>query len=226
LNGAQRIVLLVGSPKTNGGTSGSIGNFILSQLRHDGVTLETHHVGRAVRRAEKWDLLVGAVDDADIVVLSFPLYWDSLPSHLIEAMERLHAHRKSVEIKNAPKLYVVVNNGFPETWHNEVAISMCRYFAKEAGFRWHGALNIAGGGAIDERPLEATGGMTLRLRETLKMAAVAIGEGEPTPKEVEARLEKQLYPSWVISFANFRWKREAKKRGVKDPLCARPYEQH
>jgi len=225
LSPPQKIVLLIGSPKRNGGTSASIGNFILSKLQQAGITLETHHVGKAVRKEEKWNLLVKAVDGTGIVILSFPLYWDSLPSHLIEALERLHAHRKEIETKNAPKLYVVVNNGFPETWHNEVAITMCRRFAKEAGFKWQGALNIGGGGAINEKPLEETGGMTIRLRETLEMAAAAMAKGEPTPKEVEARLEKQLYPSWVTLFTNFGWRRQAKKKGAKYPLRARPYQQ-
>lgn len=225
MNQPQRIVLLIGSPKGNGGTSASIGNSILSKLQQDGITLETHHVGRAVIKGEKWDLLVKAVDDADIVIVSFPLYWDSLPSHLIEALERLRAHRKEIETKNAQKLYVVVNNGFPETWHNKVSITMCRRFAKETGFKWQGALNIGGGGAINEKPLEETGGMTLRLRKTLAMAAAAMAKGEPIPKEVEARLEKQLYPSWVTLLTNFGWRREARKKGAKYPLRARPYEQ-
>ncbi len=224
MNPSKNIVILIGSPKGNGGTSASIGNFILNKLQNDGITLETYHVGKAVKKEEKWDLLVKAVDAADIVILSFPLYWDSLPSHLMEALERLHAHRKEIESKNIQKLYVVVNNGFPETWHNEVAITMCRHFAKKTGFKWQGALNIGGGAAINEKPLEETGGMTLRLRETLEMAAAAMAKGESIPKEVETRLEKQLYPSWVIWFTNFGWRRQAKRKGAKHPLRARPYE--
>lgn len=224
MNSAERIVLLIGSPKGNGGTSASIGNFILKKLQNDGITLETHHVGKAVKKEEKWDLLVEAVDAADSVILSFPLYWDSLPSHLIEALERLHAHRKEIERKNAQNLYVVVNNGFPETWHNEVAITMCHHFAKEAGFKWRGALNIGGGAAINEKPLEETGGMTLRLRKTLEMAAAVMVKGEAIPIEVDKRLKKQLYPSWVVLLTNFGWRRHAKTKGAKHPLRARPYE--
>lgn len=224
MSSPERIVLLIGSPKGNGGTSASIGNFILKKLQQDGISLKTHHVGKAVKKEEKWDLLVKGVDAADIVILSFPLYWDSLPSHLIEALERLHAHRKEIETRNEQKFYVVVNNGFPETWHNEVSITVCRRFAREAGFKWQGALNIGGGSAINEKPLEETGGMTLKLREVLEMAAAAIAKGEPLLEEGENRFEKQLYPWWVALLTNLVWRREAKRKGAKYPLRARPYE--
>ena len=166
-----------------------------------------------------------AVEITDVVILSFPLYWDSLPSHLIEALERLDAHRKEIESKKGQRFYVIVNNGFPETWHNEVSINMCRLFAKEAGFKWQDALNMGGGATIGEKPLEETGGMTLRLRATLEMAAAAMAKGEPIPKEVERRFGKQLYPSWVALLTNFVWRRQAKRNGLKYPLRARPYEQ-
>jgi len=223
LNPLKKIVLLIGSPKGNGGTSASIGNFILSKLQKDEVTLETYHVGNTVRKEEKWDELAEAFDDADIILLSFPLYWDSLPSHLMNALERLNAHRKGIESKNRQKFYVVVNNGFPEPWHNEVAITICHNFAKEAGFKWQGALNIGGGGAINEKPLEETGGMTFRLRETLEMAAAAIGKGETIPEEVEARLGKPLYPSWIIPLGNLSWRSQARKKSIKGSISARPY---
>jgi hypothetical protein len=219
----QEIVVLIGSPKSDGGTSASFGDYLLGKISNK-ITKKSYHVGKALRNEESWNKLTQAIDNADSVILVFPLYWDHLPSHLITTLERLHLHRMKNPNKKVQNLYVAVQNGFPEPWHNEMAIKVCEVFAKEAGLDYKGALNIGGGAAINGRPLEETGGMTHKLRQTLDMAAEAIGKGEPIPKEVEKRLAKPLYPpGFAVVFGGIGWKRQAKKKGAKTSLRARPY---
>jgi hypothetical protein len=226
LSPPRSIVLLVGSPKGKGGTSGSIGEYILSKLPDEGVSKETYHVGKTIRKADKWSKVMTAVDSADTIILSFPLYWDHLPSHLIRALESLHAHRQEAPPVKPQKLVVVVNNGFPEPWHNEVALRICQRFAKDASFEWGGALNVGGGAAIDGRPMEQSGGMTIKLRGALDEATVAIGKGVPVPAEVEARVAQQLYPAWInILFGGFGWWYQKRKKGGKGSLRVKPYEE-
>jgi hypothetical protein len=153
------------------------------------------------------------------------LYWDGLPSHLIAALERLYIHRRENPKEKEQNFYVIVQNGFPEPWHNEIAIKICKVFAREAGFVYKGALNIGGGAAINGRSLEEKGGMTYKLRQTLDMAAEAIGRGEAIPEEVEERLAKPLYPPlFAIVFGGIGWKRQAKQKGASTSLRFRPYE--
>jgi hypothetical protein len=217
-----KIVLLNGSPKGRGGTSGSFGDYILNKIPNEGISKETFHVGKTIRKEEKWNDLVLSVKNADTIILAFPLYWDSLPSHLIKGLEKLYAQKE--ELGKSQNFYTMVNNGFPEPWHNEIAIKICHRFADKMSFKWQGALNIGGGAAVAGRPLEDTGGMTMKLRQTLDIAAKAMGEGKPIPKEVSDRLSKPMYPAWINTvFGGMMWKKQAKKKGVQTSLKAKPY---
>jgi hypothetical protein len=220
----NRFTLLLGSPKTRRSSAASFGEYLLSKAGKGKPVRETHHAGKAVRSDEAWEEMVGSLDSADVILLTFPLYWDSLPSHLVECLERLHDRG----VRNSPRktFYAVVHNGFPEPWHNEVAVLICEQFCRQMGFTWGGALNIGGGAAVSGRPMEETGGMTLRLRETLDMAADSVSVGEPIPATVLNRLEKPLYPPFFARFfGGFGWRKGAKRRGVKVSLKARPYDE-
>lgn len=98
------------------------------------------------------ELLV-AVANADIVVLAFPLYVDSLPAAVIRGLELISRNRKSEPVPKKQRLISIVNCGFPEAQHNKTAILICRCFAREAEFEWAGGLALGGGEAINGKPL-------------------------------------------------------------------------
>ena len=142
---AQRRVLFInGSPKGGSSTSGSLGDYVMGKLPGPDIVKETIHAGRAVRKEDEWNKLVRSADDADAILVSFPLYVDSLPGHLTSVLERLRARRKESPPRKTQLFYAMANNGFPEPWHNEIALAICRQFAKEAAFGWGGSLNIGG----------------------------------------------------------------------------------
>lgn len=220
-----RFVLLVGSPKGKGGTSHWLGQYILDRIPDEGTHKVTHHLGRTIGKEAKWAQVMADVDGADTVILSFPLYWDALPSHATRALEMLAAHRRDAPPAKPQNLVAIVNNGFPEPWHNLVALRICRRFADEAGFTWGGGLNVGGGAVIGERPLEERGRMTKGLRAALDRAAAPIGRGEPLPRDVEEAVAQQLYPSWIPGvFGGMGWRHQARKTGNYGLLKDRPYE--
>ena len=94
------------------------------------------------------------------------------------------------------------------------------------GYRWKGALNIGGGGAVNGQPLEDMGGgMGTHLRETLDLAAVAVTDGEPIPSAVTKRLEKPLYPPWLAPvIGEVSWRVQARRKGVKGSLKSKQYD--
>jgi hypothetical protein len=221
----RRIVLLVGSPKGKGGTSQRLGEYILDRIPDEEAVKEIHHIGKTIRKEAKWAKVLAAVDEADTVILSFPLYWDALPSHTTRALELLEVHRRDKRPGREQQMVAICNNGFPEPWHNEVVLRICRRFADEAGFEWGGGLNVGGGAAVDGRPLEETGGMTKKLRESLDDAAGPIGRGESLTSEVEEGVAEQMYPSWIPGvLGGIGWRHTARKHGKWGSLRARPYE--
>ena len=90
MSGTKKLVLLAGSPKNRGGTSLVFGEHLIDKLPKDRFKSEIFHLVKAVKKDEDWNKVEEAVFDADTVILSFPLYWDSMPSHVIRAMERLY----------------------------------------------------------------------------------------------------------------------------------------
>ena len=225
MSGTLKFLLLHGSAKGAKSSSASLGDYILSRLPDEGIEKETQHIAKALRSDDRWAKLVSAVNRADTVILSFPLYWDGLPSHVVRALEQLHEHRKASPPSKPQWFVAIVNNGFPEPWHNEVSLRICRRFADETGFKWGGGMNVGGGAAIDGRPMEESGGMTVKLRKALDLAAEPIGRGEPVPKEIEEQVAQQLYPAWInTTFGGTGWRHQARKNRVYGSLKARPYE--
>ncbi len=117
MSAPQKALLLVGSPKPGASTSASLGGYLLEELEKRGVATETLHVSKAVRNEETVEELRAAAASADLIVLSFPLYIDSLPAPAIRALEVL------AEPPVGPAAFVAVcQSGFPEVEHNEVAM--------------------------------------------------------------------------------------------------------
>ena len=157
-------LLLVGSPKPGESTSESLGAYLLEALEKGGVKTQTLHVdqGRALRTSRAKDCLE-AVASSDLVVLSFPLYVDSLPAPTTRALELIAAARAgsagagAPADEHSPAFLAICQSGFAEAEHSAVAIEICRNFARSAGFAWAGGLVMPEGGMISGMP-HAQGG--------------------------------------------------------------------
>jgi hypothetical protein len=226
----RRVLLLIGSAKRPRSTSESLGTYFCERLGERGFEAETLLVHRALKSDESADLLA-ATDRADILVLAFPLYVDSLPYLVIRAMEliakhRMDAHRQAGGKLKEQRLVAIANCGFPEARQNDTALAICRQFAREAGFEWAGGLALGGGEAISGRPLPKVKGMARNVVKSLDLAADALAEGKPVPQEAVEAMAKPITPAWAYAWlGGLGWKRQAKKHGTQKTLRDRPYQQ-
>lgn len=223
----RRALLLVGSPRTRKSTSRALGEYVLERLSADSIESETLYLHTALRSSEKAQALLAAVDEADVVVLAFPLYVDSLPAPVIEALERIAAHRRDWEHPRRQVFVAIANCGFPEAHHTETALAICETFARQTGFEWAGSLALGGGEGIGAsgRPLSELGGRTRPLQKPLRLAAEALAQGQPIPKAAREQLAKPVIPSWLYRrFGAYGWRKQAKQHGVKKSLRRQPYE--
>ncbi len=95
MTSTQTALLLIGSAKPTGeSTSEALGAYLLQRLVERGFTTEIRHAARAMRTQDRTQELLQAVDRADLLVLAFPLYVDSLPYLVTRALERIAAHRR------------------------------------------------------------------------------------------------------------------------------------
>jgi hypothetical protein len=185
----------------------------------------------ALRSTEGQHRLHKSVDAAALIIVSFPLYFDQLPAPFIQVLELIAERRKGgfgVTPWAGPidqKVMAVVQCGFPETEQTRLAVEVVRQFAREAGFAWAGALAMGMGGALGGGHLEKAGGLTRNVHRALDLAAASLGAGGDVPREASELMARPLMPRWLYSLAaNWGFRRELRKRGLRRRARSRPYE--
>ncbi len=220
---AERVVLLVGSPRTKKSTSAALGGYLLEQMAARGAATETIQLYTAFGSAARAQAALAAVGAADLVVLAFPLYVDSLPAPVIAALERIASGRPGRS--GQARFAAIANCGFPEAAHNATALAICAEFARQAGFAWAGGLALGGGeGLVHGASLAELGGRALHIRQALDLAAAALVDGQPIPPEAANLLGRAIIPNWLyVLFGRFGWQAQAKHFGAEKKMRRQPY---
>lgn len=220
----EKVLLLVGSPKAEQSTSASLGNYLISKLEEFGMKSKILFIHRVVNREEKIKSLLEEIETVDLIVLTFPLYVDSLPAPVIKAMELIKDNRISLNSKKNQGFVSIANNGFPEASQNDTALKICRIFSKECGFIWKGGIASGGGGAINGVPLLEKPGRFRNVIRGLDLVAQALKDDKEIPQEAYDFMSKKLIPDSIYRFfGNYSWKSQAKQYGVKQKIKQKPY---
>ncbi len=203
----KRALLLVGSPRgVEKSTSGRLGCQLIEALGRRGFETEKIHIHAVVQSSDDLEKGLAAVDAADLIVLSLPLYVDSFPAPVIAFLEEVARRRAG---RGRVQFAMIIQCGFPEKGQNDTAVAIAERFAEEAGWTWLGALTLGGaqtyGGTADE---------------ALGRIAEALAEGRTIP-HVYVR---SVMPAWLYRLGgNVMWRRQAKKLGTVKKLGAQPY---
>ena len=220
----ENALLLVGSPKGSLSTSVSLGNNLTSNLEQLGLSIDTEYLYQLVEKEEGQKKLLLNMESADLIILAFPLYIDCLPTGVIKTLELIADHRQSMSNPKKQGFVVIINCGFPESQHNNVAISICKIFAREVGYEWKGALSLGMGGAIDGTPLEKRRSMVRNVIKGFDIAAQALSEGKKIPEEAIKLVRKKfILISMYTKIGNLSWKMKAKKFGARKKIRDQPY---
>jgi multimeric flavodoxin WrbA len=212
----MKALMIVGSPKPGHSTSEKIGNYVLDRIRPHGWSHETANASRIDGKA-----LVNMAENADLILISYPLYVDALPAPLTKACEILV---ESLAI-SGKKIAAIANSGFPEPKQNFSSLDILKSFSSQAGLEWIGGVAVGGGGALSERKpmkLEEHGGMAMKLMKTLDLLASAIVAGKPFGAHLAT--VAQPLPFWVYTvLGDYGWRSIAKKRGIgRKDMLAKP----
>lgn len=219
----KEVLMLVGSPRPRS-SSVSLGNYLCGRLGERGWEVSSVRAREATALPEGMAQLFESVAGADLVLLTTPLYVDSLPAPLIRILEELGQRRQGQTPDKEQQLTAIINCGFPEARHNKTALAICRVFARHAGFAWAGGLALGGGEMLGQKPLEQAGGVAQGIRRSLDLAAAALAEGKPIPAEATDLMAKPAVPVWLYTFmGNLGWRQQAKRYGTRKKLRDRPY---
>ncbi|MCW5212158.1 flavodoxin family protein [Desulfobulbus sp. TB] len=239
----QKALLIIGSQKTKApSTSAVLGGCLLEKLKLFGMQTEHYSLKAHLLHSQKEQrTLCQAVDQADVVIFSFPIYADSPPFLATRTLEIIAHHKKYVKINKPTLLTGISNSGLPESSQNIVALSICRHFAIECGMIWAGGLVFgAGEMLISGNPLTGFRAFKGSKRpplfyaaHALEIAASSLVQGSPIPEQAVQMLAKKPLPlisvnlwHWfLMKKANSILTKEAKKNGItKEAMCSNPYE--
>lgn len=217
-------LLLIGSPKPGASASRSFGEAVLGRLAARGAETRTARVTPAFRSPEAMDLLLMDVAWADLVLLSFPVYVDTLPAPVMRLLETWasRAGARETTATRPVRLAALVQCGFPEARHCASAVDVCEEFCRESGVGWAGALAFGCGGAISGRTPEQS--PLAKAVPALDEAVEALAAGRAIPDEARRVVGRQFAPIWAYTlFGGLGWWWIARKRGCREPLRLRRY---
>jgi len=131
------IMIINGSPKKKGGASAFFANILRFMLFPHKVTTISLGISKDYR--EIFDNL----QNAGTVVITVPLYVDSIPAHFIHLLKEMEQYCKNNPCKFM--LYVISNAGFLGGRHNQAHLQQYHCWCERAGIIWGGGLGIGGG---------------------------------------------------------------------------------
>ncbi len=217
-------LIVIGSPKGRASASFTLGSALSDALRKRGATVCDGFAHQALRSPQETARLLDAFDAADLVVLAFPLYVDSLPAPLVRLLE-LVAARRGPAPATTPRLAAVVQCGFPEASQCDTAVAICRLFAERTGMRWAGALRMGMGGQLGGGIGKLPDGGR-HIVQALDMAAGSLEDGGAIPGHAAALFAKPLVPRWLYTLiGNLGWRIQMRKHKAQRPIGFRPYAQ-
>jgi multimeric flavodoxin WrbA len=237
-DGVPRACLIVGSPKTlSNSTSSVLGNYLLDRLKEHGWETESLTLKTNLCTGSGEAALLATVDRADLLIFAFPLYVDALPFLMTRALELIAKHRRMSGQPRLQRLFAIANNGFPESYQNNLALSICRNFAASSDIIWMGSLAMGAGeiicGGEPLKPRSAQGFPLTHITGALNAAADALAQGQAVRPQAIRGIAKNPIPytpflvwRWLFTFNGGKWwQKRASGHGVdKQRMLARPYD--
>ena len=238
----HKALLIIGSQKNSKkSTSNVLTTCLEKHLNKNNVETEILNLTSNLLHKKSQLNLCGAVDRADTIVLATPLYFDSLPFLVTKSFEDIAEHRKKNTSREDKIFLAIINNAFPESYQNTVALSICRNFALETDMLWAGGLTIGTGeGLISGKSLlgiEGFGGFKrpplFYVSKSLKITATALAKGYPVPEKAVQLIAKipipfissEIWRTYIIKSAKRLFEKEARKNGLTtEKLRNKPYE--
>lgn len=206
----MKITMINGSPKAKNSASETL----LSMLKKE-CGQEAGEIVWNKSQVQEGEL--SEVLESDVLVIAFPLYIDSVPSHLLrclmQAEEYVRLHGKRENTREKIRVYVLLNNGFFQGKQNIPAIEVMKHWADRCGFVFGQAVGVGGGGMISFIKAVPDGhGPKKNLTCALREMAGNIAQG----KSGETLVFELNYPALAYKWqAEYGWRMSAKKNGLK-----------
>jgi len=136
----MELIFLNASPRAKGGnTELMVKNFLQGFMEEEGNAVETLYL---VKYRKKLDELCRRLLDAEMVIIGFPLYVDSVPGSLKEFLEAFSRYKNE---EKKPALGFFGQCGFPETAHMRPVERYLEKLTAKLKCRYLGSIMKGGG---------------------------------------------------------------------------------
>jgi len=133
----MNIMIINGSPKKKGGASAFFAKVLRCMLFPHKVTIKSISISKDYRK------ILDDLQNTEVVVISAPLYVDSIPAHFIHFLKETEQYCKNN--KCGFMLYVISNAGFVGGHQNQAHLEQYKCWCERTGITWGGGLGIGGG---------------------------------------------------------------------------------
>lgn len=200
----MKITFINGSPKVKAEESAS--QEILNALRIflPDETISNIHLNKKRVSKEEMQLL----KLSDVIVFSFPLYVDSVPSQLLSCLYEMEKSLSSLSIR----IFAISNNGFFEGTQNRYALDVIKNWANRTNLFWCQGLGIGGGGIISGSNIPVGKGPKKNLGKAMEI----FSENIINKASGQNIIINMNFPRFLYKMiADFGWKIQANKNGLK-----------
>lgn len=139
------------------------------------------------------------LEDVQTVVLAFPLYFDSIPAHVLSWMQRIE---QAVGGRAQCRVYALINCAMYEGGQCRWAAQSVSHWAARCGFQWGAALCVGGGPLLLQKKRRPLGrGLRSAVRQGVYTLAGQIqGRAEDIDQFLSPKLPRKVYQlgsTWV-----------------------------
>lgn len=132
----MKICIINGSPKASKSTSELLIEYFMPFIR--GNEIITYNACKT----DFSEIQFSQIQSSEVLIFAFPLYIDSINSHLLRFLIELE--KRGFVNKNI-NVYCIINNGFYEGWQNHVAADIMKNWCKTTDLTYGQTLGIGAG---------------------------------------------------------------------------------
>ena len=202
----MKIMMIDGSPKVSKSNSEYFLNILSDFIESKDI------VKYKLSKKVDYEDIIKEINTIDTLVFAFPLYVDSLPSHVLEFLIMLEENFKD-NLKGV-NVYVIANCGFYEGKQNKIALNIMKCWCKKMNIKWAQGIGIEAGemmGGLRNVPMGK--GPNTNLGLALDNLAKNINENK---SEDDIFTTPSMFPRFAFRLvANRFWISKANRNGLK-----------
>lgn len=202
----MKIMMIDGSPKVSKSNSEYFLNILSDFIESKDI------VKYKLSKKVDYEDIIKEINTIDTLVFAFPLYVDSLPSHVLEFLIMLEENFKD-NLKGV-NVYVIANCGFYEGKQNKIALNIMKCWCKKMNIKWAQGIGIGAGemmGGLRNVPMGK--GPNTNLGLALDNLAKNINENKSGD---DIFITPSMFPRFAFRLAANRfWISKANRNGLK-----------